>query len=413
MEKQRWLNFLSARLRSQIILENAEKAQTWALAIVCFAVLGTALKTVGEFRANEFAYAAKVLFFIFFHVILIAVFYLPGVLMKGEKAFQRLFGVYDLTSLTFFTTALTFYSAVLLMLGLQMLTVPNPSAASPFFQFVSWVNLLVAAGYLAACLVFALSFIFLPQVAMRVVEFTGKGFYALLGVHAGLLLFLAIGYSGMVTVGSADFFEQLRVVGLFWIFIMASLALNAKVLRRSSVQTLAGLELEVAAGRLDRDEDVLARFKEAFVSRRLSAWSGRLSHRVASLAHDIAGFTHEAVRIVSQEKPREIDLRLVEDRYRRAEVLYKKLEKENRRFVMSLSLFDLSEAEREQLESLKDLFSRELRNAKLELASVRKRIDDRLEALKNQEIREAPLAPPAGVKVSETLPAQPGPAKPR
>ena len=90
--------------------------------------------------------------------------------------------------------------------------------------------------------------------------------------------------------------------------------------------------------------------------------------------------------MVEREKPTEMDLLQVDGRYKKADSLQRKFEREAQRFQLCLSLFDFNEAERERIEKLRDQFSRELRNSKLELASVRKRIDDKLVFIKNTHL---------------------------
>lgn len=386
MEKSRWLDFLTPRLQSQISLENAEKAQVWAFALFGLASFGAALGAVGgNYRGSaSFFFGTKILFLILFYAILLLGVHLPGLLQKGEKPFAKLLGVRDLTSLMLVSLAVTFYSIVLLIVSHQAATGTGEYASSTFLSFMLWVNDIVIFFHTAACLLFILSLVFFPKTFAKAIEFGAKFRFALLGTHSALFLLLSLSYFQVTELGSSDFFEQLRVAGLFWIFIASSVLLIGRLLRESAVPALASLELEVATRRLDRDEDILARFKEAFISRRLVAWLGRLAHGVATKTEKLARFSHEAVSLVNREKPSEVDLGQVEDRTRRAETLHRQLEKENQRFLLSISLFDLSELSRAKVEELREMYSRELRNAKLEVASVRKRIDERLTALKNQ-----------------------------
>jgi len=400
MEKPRWLDFLSARLKSQISLENGEKAQSWALALLCLICVGFAFQAVGNPEGQSFLYGTKILFLIFFHLLLILGFYLPSLLQKGEKPLARLLGIKDFTGLMAVSLVLTFYTVVVFMLSHQTAAGTGELGVSNFFTFVAWTHFLFAGLYLLGCLFYFTSLFFFPNALVKFVERSGKSVYVFLSLHATFFFLLGFGYAEMAPIGSPTFFEQLRVAGLFWIFIVTSILLISQWLRESSVPALASLELEVASGKLERTEEILERFKEAFVLKRLSFWINRLSHTVATKGHEIAQLTHEAVNFVSREKPTEIDLRVVEERHRRADHVYKKLEKENQRFLVSLSLFELTDAERTKVEELRDQFSRELRNGKLELASVRQRIDERLVALKNQvpvqvPVEKIPAAPVA------------------
>lgn len=382
MEKTNWLDFISSRLKTQISLENAEKAQNWGLGFIALVTLAFALQAVVGSDSRIFLYSTKILFLILFHAILALGFYLPNVLRKGEKVTSRAFGIRDFTSFIVVTLSLTFYSIVVLMLSWQVTATVSDMDGSNFFAFMSWMNVILAAGYFAFCLFAVSSLLWFPQALSKLVEKSDKLPYILLGIHAALFVLFGFGYSEVTPLGSVSFFEQVRVAGLFWIFILSSLFLTGRLLGGSSVPSLSELELEIASGRLERPEDILARLKEAFVLHRLSVWIHQLSHKLAGESHQIAQYAHEGMNLVSREKPTELDLRQVDDRYRRAVSLYKKLEKENQRFLLSVSFFDLTQAEQEKVESLRDQFSRETRNANLELASIRKKIDERLISLK-------------------------------
>lgn len=401
MEKNRWLEFLSSKLKSQISLENAERAQSWALAFLSLFAFGFALQSLNHPDGRSFIYPTKILFLILFHIILIVGFYLPNFMQKGEKPLSRFLGICDFTSLTLTVCSLTFYSIVIFMLSRQTVSDAANMGMNGFFEFSAWCNLVLAAIYLSVGFFFFASLFFFPNALVKFFEKGGKSLYVFAGLHGALILLLGFGYSEIVPLGSASFFEQFRTASLFWVFILSSLVLIGRLQRGSSLKTLETLELEVASGKLERQEDILARFKEVFVPVRLSSWVHRLSHSVATKAHEIAQLSHDAVTMVTRDTPSELDLRQVEDRYRRADAIYKKLEKENQRFLLSVSFLESTEAEREKTEHLKDQFSRELRNAKLELASVRKRIDERLVAYKNSI---SMIAPPVAQITEEKVP---------
>jgi hypothetical protein len=223
---------------------------------------------------------------------------------------------------------------------------------------------------------------FFPGFLGKVMEWGNKPAWVLASLHAVVFLLLGLGYTETVPLGSAGFFEQLRVAGVFWIGLFCLSRFVISLLHESSVAALSDLELEVAADRLESHESILGRYKEAYVSKRLSLWLAGTSRRIAAQAHDIASHTHESVQLINSRKPSEFDLRKVEDAYKHADAVYRRMEKENQRFHGYQALLDLGEAEREKIEEVRDLFSRELRNAKLELASVRKRIDEKLVSLK-------------------------------
>ncbi len=400
MENKNWLTFLTNKLRAQISLETAAKVQTWAFALVAVMALGMGFHAVSQPAGENFLNNTKILFLILSHLFVLFCFYFPAVLEKGDHPVARLLGIRNLTSLVLNAVTLTFLAVVLTMLSFQVVSALGRASASSFFSLVAWVNFVLSASYLAGGIFYFASLFLFPQAMVRLIEKGSRVSYALLGVHAALALLLGLGYSEAVGLGSQTFFEQFRIAGVFQIALGALLFFVGNVLKESSVPGLSNLEFEVASGRLERNEDILVRYKEAFVSRRLSAWIKNLSHRVASLAHEVAAYTHEALTTVTQGKPSELDLRKVEERYKKADQVYRRLDKDNQRYLLCVSFFDLTEAEREHIETLKDQFSRQLRNAKLELASVRKRIDEKLTALKTE------LPSPAPQLSVEQIPAE-------
>jgi hypothetical protein len=157
----------------------------------------------------------------------------------------------------------------------------------------------------------------------------------------------------------------------------------------------------VVSGRLDRKDLIIPRLKEAFVPARFESWLKQFSKVIDEKSAEIAKYAKEAVDLIRIQKPSEIDLRQIEDRYRRAEGLYKKLEKDHQRFMVSMVFFELTDVEKEKAAFVRDLFSRELRNVKLELAGIRKLIDEKLVAIKEARFQIASTpAPPAVESVS-------------
>jgi hypothetical protein len=397
MEKSRWLEFLSSRLKSQISIETAQKLETWGFALLGLSTLGGSLAAVSLLRSETLIGQTKVLFLLLFYVIMIFGVHLTGLLQKGEKPTARLLGIGDFTGLTVASIAVSFYSLVLLMLSHQVALSIEIIEASKFFAFAAWINDIVALAQFLGCLFFLASLFWFPKAVAGFLEKGPKIRQIFLWTHISLFVALGFGYLEMVALGSPDFFEEFRLSGLFWLFIGSSLLFLGRLSRSSSVPALASLELDVASGRLERTDDILARFKESFISKRLAAWFARLTRTIASETARIAGYSHDAIDGVSREVPSEIDLNQVEDRYRRAEVLHRKLERENQRFLLGIWFFDLNESARSKTEDLREQFSRELRNTKIELASVRKRIDEKLVSLKNRDwpVLEKPAAKPA------------------
>ncbi|MBI3314002.1 MAG: hypothetical protein HYZ83_07185 [Candidatus Omnitrophica bacterium] len=382
MEKTNWIEFLALRLRSQISLENAQKAQTWGFGLLSLVSLGAALKTFGETGVNaDWVQNSRIVFLMLFHLVMIFGVYLPILFLeKGRNPLARTLGIHEETSLCFLSLLLGFYALIIANTASAAAGYRNEyeTEASAFGHLVLWINFLMAAVYGAGAVFSFAGFLFFPQGIAKFIEKSPRFLKVLFGFHIGLCVLLALNYSGA-------FFHELYSAGLFWIFMLSSIFFAGKIFSEPSVPALAALELDVTAGRLERSEDILARLKEAFSSRRFLSWHLRISKVIAEKSHQIAQFAHEAVQLISQGKPTELDLGKVEDRYRRAEGLTKKLEKDGQRFALGVYLFCLNESEREKAEELRDQFSREIRNAKLELASIRKRIDEKLLQLKSQQ----------------------------
>lgn len=403
LSPEQWIQFLSSRLKSQISIENAEKLQTWAMAIIGMTALGLALKGISQFNGLPPIFAVKTQFIALFHAVMVFGFYLPAFLQKGEKIQARLLGVRDHTSLTLISVLFFFYAVVLFMVCQQAAGQAEALKISGYFSFITSANLVIAAFYLGLCAFLAFGFLVTPSLLLKAADKTAKLPHVLFSVHGVFFFLTGAAYTEISPLGSPRFFEHFLIAAEFWIFILASVFFVARLLGESQVAPLAALEFEVTSGKLERHEDVLARFRDVFVRRRLSFWINRLSHIASARAHEIAGYTHEAVKYVDRDKPTEVDLSQVEGRYKKADSLQRAFEREAQRFQLCLSFFDFNEAERERIEKLRDQFSRELRNTKLELASVRKRIDDKLVAIKNSQVTllASDVPPPSSSKPSE------------
>lgn len=404
MSSHSWLSFLSSRLAAQINLENARRLRLWFLALVAAFSLGYALNSLGRFEDRSFLIGIKNFYLFIFHGVLISVYYLPAMLQKGEKPLARLLGVKDFLTLTVFSLAFAFSAYVTFLLAWQNVTVLESMGTSSVFILTAWINFFMAAVYFFGILFYGTSLFFFPSALVKLAERSGKWGAAGLLTHAILLLLQALTVSEISAFGSLVFFDQLRIAALFWIFTMAFVLFLGRILEESKVPALAALELDVASGKLNREEDILLRLKEAFALKRLLAWTNRISYQASAKTHEIARYAHDAVSLVDRENPTELDLRQVEDRYRKGEQVFKKLDKDHQRFLLSVSYFDLSDLERERVEALRDQFSRDLRNAKIELASIRKKIDEKLVALKNtQKLVSPPLAVSSQAAPAETL----------
>ncbi len=384
MDSNRWLEFISSKIRSQISYENARKAENWAVALLAALALTGSFSAVGSQEAgNPVLFGSKVLFLVFFHAFMALGVFLPAVLQKGQKPFSRLTGIRDYTSLLVISLILTFYAGVTICVSWQAaFTQSEVIIASNFFKFVLGLNVLPALFYFLTAVFGFWGLAAFPSGFQKFLDGVIKGSKIFLAVHTAFLFLLFMAYTEISAVGSPGFFQHLHIAGLFWVFMACSLFLAGRLLQPSFVQALSGLELEIASNRFERPELILSRYKEIFVSKRLDLWVRRTSRVLSERAHEIAANSHDAVNFVSREKPSEIDLRQVEERYRRAETNARKLEREYNRFLLNYSLWVLNEVEQHKADELRDQFSKESRNAKLETASVRKRIDERLIALR-------------------------------
>lgn len=391
MDKTGWLSFLSAKIKSQISHEAVSKAQSWALAILGFMALGFGFSALSAANAANpsLIYGSKILFLFFFHFYALAAFFIPSVLQKGQRPISRFLQTRDFISLVTLTSLLAFYSLVTLILSSQTGATTYDFEPTGFQKFVAWSNVMVSGIYAFGLVFYLVSLIAFPQALIKIIERGSKSAYVALGIHGVLILLTAISYAGTAKIGSPEFFEQLRIAGLFWMAIGASIVLTGSVLRESSIPALGALELDLISGKLERMELVVPRFRDAFVNSRFENWLKGYARSVAEKSQEISKYSKEAEALVGVEKPSELDLRSVEDRYRRAEALYKKIEKSHQRFMTSMVAFYLSEVETEKAALVRDQFSRELRNAKLELATIRTRIDERLVSLKNTSIKIA------------------------
>ncbi len=406
MESNRWLEFVSSKIQSQISFENARKAENWAVALLAFLALGGALSAAGSKETGSpVLFSSKVLFLVFSHLIFVLAVFMPAVLQKGRKPLSKLFGIRDFTSLFTIFFMLTFYAAVIAAVSWQAATGSPDTSVSNFFRFTAWANVLPAFFYLGLGVWGFLGLAFWPAALSKFTEKAGKTFPFFLGLHSVFAALLALSYMEVGAFGTPSFFENLHIAGLFWVFMAGSIFLAGRLLQPSFIQPLSALELEITSGRFERAEIILTRYKEVFVSQRFEFWLRQMAHTASQRAHEIASFCHEAISLVSREKPSEIDLRQVDDRYRKAVAQGEKLEKEASRFFFNYALWDLNEVETQKAETVRDQFSKELRNAKLEIASVRKRIDERLIALR--PLLQQPPVPPAAPSAPATVSAAP------
>ncbi|MFA6599540.1 MAG: hypothetical protein WC352_01030 [Candidatus Omnitrophota bacterium] len=392
MEKNRWTEFLASKIRAQITLENAHKTVTLVLGIFCLVVLGFSLNLIGKFNNRVYLDTSKIMFLLLYHAVMVLGIYLPVLLQKGEKTLAGFFGIHDFSSLVLVASGMTFYCVVPLMLSSQLIEAAKLLSPSGFFGVLLWLNFFLSLFYVAMFAAFFAGYLFWPSLLTKAVEGVSKSVYALLGCHGVLFFLMGLGYTDQIKLGTPTFFEQFFVMALFWLFIVGSLHFIGRALADSALPALNALELDVVSGKIDQEPEMLERYRNAYTPVRFSSWLDRTFIRAASRAKEVAKYTQEGLALVNRDMPSEIDLRLVEERYKNAEKVYRKLEKDNQRFQATVSLIVMTRLQQEKIERVRDQFSRECRNAKIELASVRKRIDEKLVAIRNAAIAEAAVA---------------------
>lgn len=392
MEKNRWLEFISGKIKSQIALENSHKLQTWGFALLFIFSLGLAFSTVGTMQ-RTYLFGTKVLFCILANAIVALAFYLPSLLQRGENSAPQFLGVRDFTGLILTSLTLLFCCAVVLTVSFQVIDGAKMQRMSGFFTTIAWINVALGVIYAVKGILFFMGLSMFPGFLKKASEQMQKAAIVFAVLHGVVAVCFSFSYHKLYPLGTPQFFDQFRLAGLFWLALGAGVFFVGKMIRESVNEPLQNLEFDIASGSIEKKDDVMARFRQAFVSNRLSDWLAKLSHGVATRSHEIARNLHEAVSLVSRQKPAESDLRRVEDSYKKAASLCRKIEKQNNKFLICLALFSLSEAEKEAADELQDQFSKELRNAKLELSSVRKRIDNKLVHLKDAQPADPETVP--------------------
>ncbi len=375
MQKDSWPAFISEKIRIQVTVENARKVQTWAFGVLALVMMMQSAAAFNNIPGRAFLLLTQFLFVTAFHILLSLGVYLPQKLQKGAKVFSRMLSLRDFTSLIFMTLSLGAITAIVFQASFQVIHGAEELQATGMMIFFSWANLLTAGIYLAGFVLMWAGMIFMPGFLARSFEkLSGRpGVFALL--HGVLAVMSLISYSHAVEIGSAPFFEQFRLVVLFWMTLVAVVSWMARVLEESSLPALQSLELEIASSKIERSEDVLFRFKQAFMSRRLIHWVEKLAEGLAKISDEISQCLQQCVTVAAQAKPTEAQLAWMEDRYRRAVSRTGRMARHQQKFLLALSFLNLLEVEEEQVETLKDAFSKEIRHAKLEVAGVRKKLD--------------------------------------
>lgn len=399
MEKSEWLHFFNTRRQSQISADTSARLQGWGLILLSLATFSyafTALKNAGSY---SFIVEAKVLFLTVFHLLAVITVWLPSIVEKDAKPLARTLQIHDSASSVFNGITILLVLFIANTLSFQLFKDISHGEKEAFFHLVLVFNAVLTAGYLTAAAIAGILYFSAPQTLLKMGS-KGSALIKTLAVTQGILfLLLGFNYLQGVALGSAVFFEEFALVSALWIGLTGLILFVARLQQESPLEEISALEMDITSGKLSDDGDILVRYKEVFTSRRLRLWVSRLHHTTAQKAEEIAAYCREALQTVAADTPTEFDLRKVEDNYRRADFSYQKLEKENIRYQLLTGLFDSSESELNRIHSLQDFYSRQLRNSKLELASVRKKIDEKLVQLKNS----AAPQPQTEVKV-EKLP---------
>ncbi len=392
MNPAQWTGYLGSKIKNQLAAETVERIHLWALSLLGLAALGLALGPIGSLDERSF-FGMQAFFLIFFHAVMLLGYYGPGRLAgKNSRWLMRALEIRDFISLVFVFVALVFYAAILLRVGYQAAVRGADMEVSAWGAVLGWLNFVFILFYALLAVSACAAFNFAPHLLVRFMDRSGRMPLVLMSIHLGLGLLLFADYAARTGFGSPLFFEEFRLAGMFWIFIAASIFVTGRLLAESALPALNALEFEVATGHWTRPEDILLRFKAAFASVRFDTWLNTLARSAAEKSHEIARCLHEAVRLIGQEKPTELELKQVEDCYRRAEAVIRKLDREGQRFLAVLSFLDLQEACLGKSEELRDQFLRDLRNARLELAGVRKCIDEKLIALKDRAAAASPAS---------------------
>ncbi len=385
MQKDSWLPFISEKIRAQISIENGRRVQTWAFGILALFALTNLVAGLINIPGKAFLIMTQVLFVAAFHLILSFGIYLPEHLQKGEKYLSRAFGIRDFTSLIFMSLVLAFVVYIVFNASYAIIHDGEELRASAVLAVANWLNVIAAGLYLGGFALYLGGLLFLPRFLTRVIDQLGKQPLIFMITHGVLFLLTWSGYSQVVEIGSGTFFEQVKLVTLFWVFSTSFVFWVSRLLQESPLQALSSLEMDAASGKLDRSDDLLEQFQQAFISRRFNHWLERLSQQLGKVADEITLRLQDCIAVVNQSKPTEAQLGWMEDRYRKAVAKSSQLERRQQKFLLALSFLNLLDVEREKVETLKDQFSKETRHAKLELAGVRKKIDEKLQTLKESE----------------------------
>lgn len=379
-----WVGYLAERVRAEERAEWVRKLECWGLFALALFSFTTAAKLFLEQRSE----IPVELFSLFlFHAVMFFALYLPGRIEKERRVLSETLQIVDYSSFSFVWIGITAY--LILIAKMSFAVVSQYESEQALSSIFLWANAVISWGYCILSFLVGIGFWMIPALLTKLNAISGRLSSVLFYTH--LVIGVGLGWISLAVsqMGTASFFGEFLVAVLAWIFVASSLLLISKAFQKSRLESLRRLQSEMMVKALAKPEEWPARFQEASVSPRISASAKSISQDVLKKSHQMANYVQEALSVVSSEKPSEIDLIRVEDRYRKAEHLSRRLEKDHQRFVIAANLFCLGEAEQAKLDKLQDLFLREIRNSKLELASVRKKIDERLMLFKAQSMTHA------------------------
>lgn len=382
-----WIGYLAERVRAEERIEWVRKLECWGL----FAVMAFSFTTAAKLFLEQRSEIPVELFSLFlFHTVVFFAIYLPGRIERERRVLSETLQIVGYSSFSFVWIGITAY--LILIAKASSSVASEYQSEQALANIFLWGNAVIAWGYCILSFLVGLGFWAFPTFLTKLNTISGRLSSVLFYIHLALGAGLGWISLSVSPLGTASFFGEFLVAALAWVFVASSLLFISKAFQKSRLESLRRLQSEMMVKPLAKPEEWPARLQEASVSPAIAASAKTISQDILKKSHQMANYIQEALSVVSSEKPSEIDLIRVEDRYRKAEHLSRKLEKDHERFVIAASLFCLGEAEQAKLDKLQDLFLREIRNSKLELASVRKKIDERLMAFKSQSLASSTAA---------------------
>lgn len=388
-----WIDFLSVRIQSQIRKEISDRAHTWALGLLSLVALVFTLSNIKAAPGPADLFASKLLTLVLFQPVVFFAFFLPNILDAKSKPVSRFLGIRDFSEFIFSGISLVFFLYIICTVNFQVGAAAAKFKLPGLTTVFIWTHFALSAGYLISLLTHFAGYFFAPAVSLKLSSLREKLYPILAGLHAVFFLILGLGYNELLPIGSKPFFSHLLVAAPFFIFTLSFLAFRGAVSKESPVASLENLHLDLQRGSLLNEKLIQARIEDAFISNRFADWISQISYQTDTQAQGISALTNQILSTVQHGLPRELDLQLVEDHYKKAAAMLKKCEKAALRFSYSTKYLTTDALALTFIEEITDQFAREIRNARLDLASIRRQIDEHLVTLKNEmkQIAEGPI----------------------